>query len=137
MKNASFLCVSVITVFFLSSCKKAESTDCNLTTNLCSCDKTAAAEYPGCHDYEAMPATTAASNCKTDGGTFSTSSSCPTATRVGTCKYNLGTQVTYQRYYTASYATAASAAVVCAYYKANCFVLSGGMLCDGVWTADL
>ena len=61
----------------------------------------------------------------------------PTDTRVGTCKFTAGSEATYQRYYLANFGTAASAAAACAYYKANCFTISGNALCDGVWTSDI
>lgn len=125
-----------LAILFLSQCAKPTASDCNLTTNLCSCDRTALTENPDCRDYESMSTTTASSKCSKDGGTFKTTALCTSSSRVGTCKFTSGTEITYQRYYQANYSTAASAAVVCAYYKANCFILSGNALCDGVWTND-
>lgn len=104
---------------------------------VCTCDRTTASQNPDCRDYDAVSPETAEKYCSTDGGTFQKTSVCSTSNRVGTCKFTTGSEITYQRYYLANFGTAASAAAVCAYYKANCFVLSGNALCDGEWTSDI
>lgn len=119
----------------LLGCQKDPATDCNLTTNLCSCDRRTASQYPDCRDYAAMSVEDAQSDCTYYAGTFSQTTSCTEETRVGTCTYTEASEITYQRYYSANYANAAAGAGVCAYYKANCFVLSGNALCDATWTA--
>ncbi len=116
-----------------TTCQRA-ATDCNLTSILCSCDRTDVGSHPDCRDYDFMSPETAEEQCKSDSGVFSETALCPTATRVGTCKFTVGSQITYQRYYLADVADAAAGAATCAYFKANCFVISGGALCDAVWT---
>jgi hypothetical protein len=123
----------LLSLLLLTSCAP-KTGGCDLTTNLCSCNRTSASTRPDCRDYDAYPVDDAKSDCTTNSGTFSQTASCPAANKLGTCKYTAGELTTYQRYYTPGVADATSAAVACAYYKANCFVLSGNALCDATWT---
>lgn len=126
-----------VVLLSLAACAK-KSTDCNQGSNICTCDRTTlSGQNPDCRDYDTVSKSSAESYCTTAGGTFRTSSVCTTSNRVGTCKFTSGSEITYQRYYSADFASAAAGATVCAYYKANCFVLSGNMLCDAVWTSDI
>lgn len=119
---------------FWGCAKVVNSTDCNLSSVLCSCDRRTVATNPDCRDYEAMSVTKAQADCSKNSGTFSSSASCPTATKVGTCRYSIGSEVSYYRYYQASVTDAAAGSAACAYIKANCFVVTGGQLCDASWS---
>jgi hypothetical protein len=136
MRNA-ILAVSIVLGFvFLTGCGPKPG-DCNLTTVPCSCDRRTAAEDPDCRDYEATTVASATSSCTRDGGTFSASALCPTASRAGTCKATFGSSQTHYRYYLQNYGTASSGALACGYIKANCFMIGGGMLCDTSWLSDI
>ena len=116
--------------------KKAISTDCNLTTNLCSCDRRSATDAPDCRDYVAMTPASAQSKCTADGGTFSSSAACTVTNLLGTCKATIGTEITYQRFYANNFGDAAAGAAACNYVKANCFIVSAGALGDAEWSVS-
>ena len=112
------------------------STDCNLTTIPCSCDRRTLSS-PDCRDYEGVSVASATSKCSTASGTFSSTALCTTTSRAGTCREVFGTTVNNYRYYIANYSTAASGAGACEYVNANCLVVSLGAACSAAWTSDI
>lgn len=117
-----FICVIVL---FLVSCSSPKES-CNLTDNLCSCD-VRSTTLASCADYEGQSVDSAKSDCSSDNGSLTQGSSCPTASRVGTCKINVLGSVEYNRYY--------SDAIT---HQASCTLsaMGTGFLGSVDWTSD-
>jgi hypothetical protein len=77
------------------SCGKTSVSACDLSANLCSCNKQSTTSN-SCDDYEGKSVDDAKSACTT--GTFA-QAACPTTGRVGTCKLGVSSNRTYTRYY--------------------------------------
>ncbi len=99
MRFHTFLTLLSLALLFSACLGSSSTVDCNLTDVLCSCDKLSATTSPNCTDYDGGGRDSTESDCIDEAGTFSKTAGCPTESRVGTCKTQVGNLSSYIRYY--------------------------------------
>lgn len=87
-------------IVFISSCTDTSGSNCDFTTNFCSCDETSNSPST-CSEYKGWTESGAQENCEdTKGGSFS-NQQCDTSGVLGTCTLSLlgGSNQTVEHYY--------------------------------------